>query len=137
MKNNTEEKKYELIELDGGGLYRIRAVRDFGFVKTGDMGGFVEGEHNLSHDGTCWIYDNALVYDNARVQDDARIFNRVHVCGSATISGKARFYNDVYVFGKATVSGNVRIYDEVRILGGVSLYGDMFLKGSATISDVQ
>ena len=29
-------------------------------VHQGDLGGFVESERNLSQEGSCWIYDNAL-----------------------------------------------------------------------------
>ena len=63
-------KKYELlqdqtIEWCGRTLYRIRALRDFGAVHAGDVGGYIECERNLSQDG------------NARVCGDAR------VCGNA------------------------------------------------------
>ena len=44
-------KKYELTEetftVFGKTLYRIRAVRDFGSVKTGEFGGYIETEENL------------------------------------------------------------------------------------------
>ncbi|WP_412058013.1 hypothetical protein [Bartonella sp. DGB2] len=59
------EKKYELTqetrEVNERTLYRIRALRDFGNVKAGDKGGFVENERNLSHRGDCWVNDNACV----------------------------------------------------------------------------
>ena len=42
-------------------LYRIKALKDFGNVKKGDLGGYVEREENLSHSGDCWIYDKAKV----------------------------------------------------------------------------
>lgn len=52
-------KKYELTEetltVSEKTLYRIRAVRDFGFVKTGEFGGYIEKEENLSHFGNAWI----------------------------------------------------------------------------------
>ena len=63
-------KKYELtdetIAFYGKTLHRIRACRDFVTiagkqVKVGDLGGFVETEENLSHDGLCWVYGNAEV----------------------------------------------------------------------------
>lgn len=65
-------KKYELlkddtIDCEGITLYRIRALKEFGDVKAGDIGGYVESEDNLSHDGDCWIYDDAMVYANARI----------------------------------------------------------------------
>ena len=41
-------KKYELTdetkEFNGKTLYRIRALIDFGLVKTGDLGGWIEKE---------------------------------------------------------------------------------------------
>lgn len=49
------EKKYiltdETIKVNGKTLYRIKALREFSNVKAGDLGGFVESESNLSHDG--------------------------------------------------------------------------------------
>lgn len=32
-------------------LHRIRAVAEFGLVKIGDLGGWIEKEENLSHEG--------------------------------------------------------------------------------------
>ena len=43
-------------------VYRIRALKDFGDVKAGDLGGYVNSEENLSHEGNCWIYDDAKIY---------------------------------------------------------------------------
>jgi len=71
-------KKYELLKNDtiehhGRTLYRIRALIDFGDVKAGDLGGYIQYEHNLSQKGICWIYDNAIVYDNASVSSDDEV----------------------------------------------------------------
>ncbi|MGV3152709.1 hypothetical protein [Sarcina ventriculi] len=44
------DKKYKLIKSDIKGLYRVKAVRDFGDVKKGDIGGYVENPNNLSHE---------------------------------------------------------------------------------------
>ncbi|MDE5977041.1 MAG: hypothetical protein K2G70_01045 [Turicibacter sp.] len=47
-------KKYEMFkEKPTDTLYRIRALRDFGDVKQGDVGGYIEKEENLSHEGYC------------------------------------------------------------------------------------
>ena len=51
----------------GRTLHRIRAVRDFGDVKAGDLGGWIEKESNLSNDGDAWVSGNAEVSGNARV----------------------------------------------------------------------
>lgn len=60
-------KKYELTEetvtVYGKTLYRIRAVRDFGSVKTGEFGGYIEKEENLSHFGNAWVSGDAKVFN--------------------------------------------------------------------------
>ncbi len=52
-------------------LYRIKAIRDFGEVKAGDFGGWLEDEENLSHEGNAWVADEAMVCYDARVYEDA------------------------------------------------------------------
>ena len=48
--------KYELTnetkQVDDVTLYRIRALKDFADVKTGDLGGWVQSTANLSQEGT-------------------------------------------------------------------------------------
>src|SRR6185437_7812703 len=75
-------KKYKLTKdsitlLSGIKLYRIKALKDFSNVKKGDMGGYIQKESNLSHEGTAWVYGNAWVCGNARVYGDARVHYRV------------------------------------------------------------
>lgn len=62
------EKKFEFTDecralFDGTNLHRIRALKSFGGVHEGDLGGWLEKETNLSHEGNAWVYDNALVKD--------------------------------------------------------------------------
>ena len=71
------EKKYILtddtIEYLGHTLHRIQAVKDFGTVSVGTLGGFIESEKNLDHDCDAWVSGNAWVYGNARVSGEAKI----------------------------------------------------------------
>lgn len=87
-------KKYELTneikKWGGHTLHRIRALKDFGIVKIGDLGGWVESERNLSQDGICWIYDNARVYGRAIVCDSAIVYGVARVCGIAIICNDAK-----------------------------------------------
>ena len=75
------EKKYKLtnetINVNGVTLYRIEALKDFSDVKKGDKGGFVQSEDNLSQDGTCWVYDDAIVYGDAQVYSNAKIYSQL------------------------------------------------------------
>lgn len=89
-------KKYELTEetvtVYGKTLYRIRAVRDFGSVKTGEFGGYIEKEENLSH------FDNAWVFGNARVCGDAKVYGNARVYDDAWVSGNAEVFNTRHFF---------------------------------------
>ena len=84
-------------------LYRIQALRDFGNVKEGDIGGYIESEKNLSQDGNAWVSGDARVYGNACVYGNAR------VSGDACVYGNARVYGDARVSGNAQVSGDADI----------------------------
>ena len=100
-------KKYELTEetftVFGKTLYRIRAVRDFGSVKTGEFGGYIEKEENLSHFGNAWI------------SGDARVFGDARVSGNARVSGDARVFDNAKVYGDARVSGNAWVYGNAEV----------------------
>ena len=82
-----ENKKFEFTEETkttsrGVTVKRIVALRDFGDVKAGDKGGFLEKEENLSHDNDCWVYDEARVYDEAQVCGEARVTTVVKTFGN-------------------------------------------------------
>ena len=120
-------KKYELeestIQYGERKLHRIRALRDFGNVKKGDIGGFVESESNLSHEGTCWIYDNTKVYDKARVSDNATIHgdtiikDRALVCDNASIYGNAIIRDNTIVKCNSEICGNAVLKDNQVLMG--------------------
>lgn len=73
------EKKYELtdikIEVLGKTLFRIRALRDIKnfVIEKGDLGGYIEKEENLGHDGDAWVSGDAWVFGDARVYGDADV----------------------------------------------------------------
>ena len=117
LKNRKFEFMDEKIIVCGRILHRIRAIQDFSDVKTGDFGGFIEKETNLSHEGKAWISDNACVYDNARVYDDA------HVYGNARISDNAKICGNARVFGNARVSDGVYVSDDARVYGNTCICG--------------
>lgn len=88
-------KKYELTnntkEWEGKTLYQIRALIDFGNVKAGELGGYIENEKNLSHDGDAWVYGNAQVCGDAWVCNDARVYGNAWVYGNARVYGNANY----------------------------------------------
>lgn len=84
-------KKYELTDItkqldDGTVVHKIKALIDIpDIVKAEHIGGWVETEDNLSHEGNCWIEDNAMVYGNARIFGNACLDSGAVVVGDAFI----------------------------------------------------
>lgn len=78
------KKKYKLTNdifvYHGTKLYRIKALKDFDDVSKGQLGGYIESEKNLSHEGNCWVYDNAMVYNNAIIHGNAIVKDNATGC---------------------------------------------------------
>ena len=110
-------KKFELTaefvtNVFGKKLFRVKALVAFGNVEKGELGGFIENEDNLSHDGNAWVSGNAQVSGNARVSGDAWVYGNAWVSGDAQVSGDAHVSGDARVSGNARVSGDAVVYDE-------------------------
>ena len=110
-----EKKEYH------GVLHRIRAVRDFGNVKAGDLGGWIESISNLSQEGNAWVGGDAIVCGNAVVSDDACVY------------GTSRVYNDACVYGNSRVYDNARVYDTSRVYGNAVVSGTAEVFGRAVV----
>lgn len=133
-----EKKKYILLEDETlgngmiGKLYRIQAIKDFGDVKAGDKGGWVEGYHNLSQEGNCWLYDDATAYDNSRVWDDAKMKDDAQLFGNADIHNNVVMEKNARVYDGVTVVDNVLITDDSEIGGdNVWICGNAILRKKA------
>lgn len=96
---NKYKLRTDLTKVWGGKTLRaIEALTDFGDVKKGDIGGYVESAYNLSQEGTSWIYGDAVVFGDARVLDDAKVYDNAVVSGNAcTFRLKVTNY-DIRVF---------------------------------------
>ena len=129
----TENKKYELtddsIQWSSGTLYRIRALRDFGNVKKGALGGFVQSEANLSHYGDSWVYGDAKVYERARVIENAKVMRNAKIYGKAIVSKSALVNNDAKIFDRAIIT------DFASVNGRAFVSGKAIIKNHAKISD--
>jgi len=83
--------KYKLTDetkvIGGTTLHRIKAIKTFGDVTEGDLGGWVETEYNLAQYGKSWVYGDAKVYGTARVSGNAKVCGNIWVCGDAWVSG--------------------------------------------------
>ena len=138
-------------------LHRIRALRDIGSeVKAGDLGGFVEGESNLSFEtgDNAWIFDDAIAAGEGCVDKGSVLRERAIVCGCAyashgtEMSGDSRAEDDAYIRGGrlsrcARVSGNGMVLQSPTtkaspiLTGNCAVYGkvigDVMLAGSVVV----
>lgn len=158
-------KKYCLVETDKGSegekLYQIKVLREFTtinetVVKVGDLGGFVSGEYNLSHEGNCWVANSAevreqacvsgnayvggiaVLYGNVQVFDNASMrrghfFDSVKIYGNADVSVKEDVWGEVEIFDNAAVCGkNIKLRGNVKIFGNAKIHGGV---GEIVIED--
>lgn len=165
MANKYVILQNDSIEHEGRTLYRIKALRSFKWVSAGDIGGYVEGEHNLSQTGTCWIFDDAKVFDKAIVRDEAEITNEAQVFGEAIVEERsivveqakvygyanlrddsmvlshgevyeyARLSNRAVVENHAKVYGNARVEGESSVRNFAEVYGNARVTGYAFVDD--
>ena len=143
---NKYELTTETLQLAGFTLHRIKAVKNFGSVKAGELGGWIENEENLSQADNAWVYNNAKVFDKARVYGDAAVSDDAKVCGYAILHDNARVYGNAevsdyaevfenaIVFGHAKVYGFTRIFGNAIVLGNAILFGHAKVYGKATIN---
>ena len=131
-------KKFKLtsefiVDISGVKLFRIKALIEFGNVKAGDLGGYIEKEENLSHMGNAWVSGNAQVSGDARVSGNARVSGDAQVFGDARVFGNARVSGDARVFGNAQVSGDARVFGNARVSGDARVFGNAQVSGDARV----
>lgn len=129
-------KKYELIktnetyttggEYDGNNLwieeevhelFRIKALKDFRGIKTGDLGGLVSSEEVLSQDGTSWIdYDSrvidSLIQDDTRIKESTICYSKIY--GNSTIIKSKIQYSTII---KSRIENSYSLYMNITTSG--------------------
>ena len=139
-------KKYELtdetLEIttpDGRAvtLHRIRALRRFGDVPRGRLGGFIESEKNLSQEGECWVaydaqvFDDARVYERATVSGDAKVYENARVFGGALVDGYAQVYGRAWLCDSVSVSEHSQVFGDALVSEFAVVYGNAKIYGNA------
>ena len=134
-----EIKKFKLTDetiiVDSKTLYRIEALRDFGDVKKGDKGGFIEKEENLSQSDNCWVYDDAKVFGNAEVYYDAIVRDNAIVRDDARVYGDAMVYEKAKIYGNAKVSGNAVVFGDAVVCGKAEVCDKAIICGNAIVAN--
>jgi len=126
-------KKYVILYSDWDSkynikLHRIMACKNFGKVKRADVGGHVESESNLAHDGLCWIGYNATVQNNTVVSENAQV------------DGRMRWWDELYYKQKPSEMpwyydkvSFLDVRDNTKIHGNAVVYGDGYIWGDSEI----
>ena len=146
--SEQKNKKYQITDIahnDYPFLHRIRALHAFGDVAAGDIGGFVEGEYNLSFDpgDSAWIYDDAIAAGCAVIERDSKLRNQAIACDEARVSmgsvllDSARAEDQAYVRGAvlrdhARASGDAMLLDSVATQSGPILEGNCAVYGKVS-----
>lgn len=118
-------------------LYRIRALRDIqgGLVRTGDLGGYIESEANLSQQGECWVGREAHVYGNAYICENALVNENAVVQDEALIFGKAVIMDHAFMRDQAKAGQSAVVSDYVSLSGQAQVMGHQVLMGRTMIHD--
>lgn len=144
-KISTEAKTYR-----GHKLYQIVALRNFGNVREGEKGGWIEYPYglsayagNLSHDGLSWVGASSVVYGSARIDENAQVVGQSIVSGHSKVSGSS-YVQDSRVSGNAVIYGKARLiqskitqsaslYDFAEVTGGATIKGHVHIGGNAQV----
>ena len=115
-------------------LRRIRLLIDLPGFEKGSIGGWIEKESNLSHEGNCWVFGNSLVFENSRVSENSRVFGNSFVFGDSQVFGNSwvfensQVFENSRVFGDSQVSGNSLVYGNSRVSGNSRVYGNAIIQ---------
>lgn len=129
--------KYKMTDntlmVNGRILHQIEALKDFGMVRKGKLGGWIEDYKNLSQEGKAWVADNACVYASARIIQDALICDNARISGAALVAGNAFINGNACVYEGAEVTGYARVYGNPHIYGRAQVYCNAVIHGNAHV----
>lgn len=136
-------KKYEIIEQalfqigdETVTLYRIKALRELnphrkkGTVNAGDLGGWIESESNLSHEGNAWVDDNSIVLKNGIVKGNS------YICGSSVVNDHAIVCDNALIAERSYVTDDVIICDNTSVVYESTVRGALTLKDDVYLEQV-
>lgn len=136
MKMSPDNDKFIMMSgdytvINGQTVYRIKALKEFGIVKEGELGGYIAKESNLSFkEGSM-----AWVGKEAAIMDDASVLNHAHVTDHAIITGTTTVKDCAIVGGNAEINGNCFIMKEAVVTGAAKLNGKVVVTDTAIVME--
>ena len=122
-------KKYELIKESKDyflrrEMFRIRALKDFGNVKAGDIGGWVCSYNNLSQEGNCWIFDNAMMFDNAIMFGNSVMYDNAVMLNNSIMYDNSKMFNNSKMYDEARMYDNALMFNDSKMFGNSKMYNN-------------
>ena len=116
---NPKTKEYS----DPITLYRIRALKDFGDVKKGDLGGYVDKATFIDFNSDCWVYDDSIVISSTI--DDTCCVKDSSVVITSILKGGIIIENSV-VYVSQIKGDTIQIIKEIiNFVCGELIYHDL------------
>lgn len=122
-------------------LLRVVAAETFSDVKAGTLGGLIQDESNLSQEGDCWIYDEAMVYDGAVIKGNAQVRNSAIVRDNSKVDGEAQVLDSAIIEGCSNVTDNAKVCYKAKVIGysfikdNAKVYGKAEIRNHSVIKD--
>lgn len=116
-------------------LYRIERF----YTKT--LGGWIESQKNLSSEGNCFIYDDAMVFGDAVISGDVEIRGNAQIYGNARVTDSAAITGNAQIYGDAKIKNSAKVYENAVVCGqsvvekNAKVYGYAFLDGNMIITN--
>ena len=136
IKMSSDNDKFIMLSddhavINGQTVYRIRALKDFGIVKKGELGGYIAKESNLSfkEGSVAWVAKEAVI------MDDASVLNHAHVTDHAIVAGTTTVKDCAIVGGSAEINGNCFIMKEAVVTGAAKLNGKVVVTDTAIVME--
>ena len=85
-------------------VYRIRASKDFGDVKKGDLGGYVTLDTEIDERGIAWVYDDSVLISSV-LKGDAKI--KSSVIANSTIECKSITIENSIIVDSTIFTGSI------------------------------
>ena len=108
-------------------LHKIVALKDFSDMRGDIEGGWIEKEENLSQEGDCCVYSDAMVYGNATVKDNAVVCDEAVVKDNAMVCDEAKVRGNAMVCDKVIIRGNAIVTDYAVVYGEIEIFGDCYI----------
>ena len=134
----TETKKYELTSetkvIWGTTVHRIKRLSD------NLLGGFVESESNLSQEGSCLIYGNAVAMNNSmmsgnsEMSENSKMTGNSMMYGNSEMSGNSRMTGNSMMTENSSMSGNSRMSGNSKMSENSKMSGNSMMTGNSEMS---